>query len=88
MALSKRAQEKLAADRAALAGNYLYKNRKTAVTWANANGQEGLTFVNKCNAYAHARGESAAYKNDVNAFNAVAVTYYKDPELTLADLLA
>lgn len=85
---SKRATEKLAADRAALAGNYLYKNRKTAVTWANANGQESLSFVNKCDAYAHARGESAAYQKDADAFNAVAVTYYKDPELTLADLLA
>lgn len=85
---SKRATEKLAKDRAALAGNYLYKNRKTAVAWANANGQESLTFVNKCDAYAHARGERAAYKNDVDAFNAIAATYYKDTELTLGDLLA
>ena len=85
---SKRATEKLAKDRASLAGNYLYKNRKTAVTWANANGQESLSFVNKVDAYAHARGESAAYKNDVDAFNAIAATYYKDTELNLGDLLA
>lgn len=87
MALSKRAQEKLAADRAALADNWIFKNRKAIISWANANGQEGLSFVNKADAYAHATTGSNTGRS-ADAFNSVAVTYYKDPELTLADLLA
>lgn len=85
---SKRATEKLAADRAALANNWIYANRKAIINWANANGHEGLSFVNKADAYAHSVGKTASYKDAADAFNAVAVTYYKDNELTLGDLLA
>lgn len=85
---SKRATEKLAADRAALAGNWIYANRKAIISWANANGQSGLSFVDKCDAYAHATGNKAAYNGAVDAFTAVELTYYKDKELTLGDLLA
>ena len=85
---SKRATEKLAADRAALANNWIYVNRKAIINWANANGQEGLSFVNKADAYAHSVGKTDSYKDAADAFNAVAVTYYKDNELTLGDLLA
>lgn len=85
---SKRATEKLAADRAALAGNWIYANRKVIVDWAYANGQGSLTFKNKADAYASATGNKAAYKGAVDAFTAVELTYYKDKELTIGDLLA
>lgn len=87
MALSKRAQEKLAADRAFLADNWIFMNRKTIISWANANGHEGLSFVNMADAYCHATTGSNI-GHSANEFNAVAATYYQDPELTLADLLA
>lgn len=85
---SKRATEKLAADRAALARNWIYANRKAIVSWANANGQESLSFKNKADAYANATGNKAAYNGAVDAFTTVELTYYKDKELTLGDLLA
>ena len=85
---SKRAMEKLAEDRAKLAGNWIYANRKAIISWANANGQESLSFKNKADAYASATGNKAAYNGAVDAFTAVELTYYKDKELTLGDLLA
>ena len=85
---SKRATEKLAADRAALANNWIYANRKAIINWANANGQESLSFKNKADAYAHAMGKKGAYDDAVDAFTKVELTYYKDNELNLGDLLA
>lgn len=88
MAMSKRATEKLAADRSALANNWIFANRKAIISWANANGHGGLTFKNKADAYAHAMGKTAEYQNAVDSFTKVELTYYKDSELTLANLLA
>lgn len=85
---SKAAMEKLEADRAALKDNWIFANRKAIINWANENGQDGLTFKNKANAYAHAMGKMDAYNGAVEAFTNVEVTYYKDPEMTLGDLLA
>lgn len=86
---SKKELDQLTVDRNALANNYLYKNRKAIISWANANGQEGLSFVDKCDAYAHAHGQSAAYKDGVDAFRAVAGKYQKSTYgLNLGDLLA
>lgn len=86
---SKKELDQLTADRTALAGNYLYKNRKAIISWANANGHEGLSFVDKCDAYAHAKGQSASYKNDVDVFRNVAGKYQRSTYgLNLGDLLA
>ena len=86
---TKKELEQLSADRTALAGNYLYKNRKAIISWANANGQEGLSFVDKCDAYAHAHGQSDAYTKDVVEFRKVAGKYQQSTYgLNLGDLLA
>lgn len=86
---TKKELEQLSADRTALAGNYLYKNRKAIISWANANGQSGLGFVDKCDAYSHAHGQSAAYKSDVDEFRKVAGKYQQSTYgLSLGDLLA
>lgn len=76
-------------DREALKNNYLFVNRHKAITWANEHDNESLSFVNKCDAYAHFTGETDKYKADADAFNAVAVKYYKNDgsKVTLADLL-
>lgn len=86
---SKKELDQLTVDRSTLANNYLYKNRKAIISWANANGQSGLSFVDKCDAYAHAHGQSDAYKHDVDAFRQVAGQYQKSTYgLNLGDLLA
>lgn len=86
---SKKELDQLTVDRNTLANNYLYKNRKAIISWANANGQSGLSFVDKCDAYAHAHGQSDAYENDVDAFRNVARKYQKITYgLNLGDLLA
>ena len=86
---NKKELDQLTVDRNALANNYLYKNRKAIISWANANGQSGLSFVDKCDAYAHAKGQSASYKNDVDAFCNVAGKYQRSTYgLNLGDLLA
>lgn len=86
---SKKELDQLTVDRNTLANNYLYKNRKAIISWANANGHEGISFVDKCDAYAHAHGQSDAYTQDVVEFRKVAGKYQQSTYgLNLGDLLA
>lgn len=86
--MGKREMEQLQKDRAALANNYLWKNRKAIVAWANQEGLAGLSFYDKADAYSHKKGQKDRYLADAGAFRAVAGKYQQSVyPLTLGDLL-
>lgn len=64
---SKAAMEKLEADRAKLANNYLFVNRKKIRAWADANG-ELQQFDIVAEKYAAKMGELEQFKKDIDSF--------------------
>lgn len=86
---TRRDREQLAADRAALAGNYLFEKRKEISAWAAANLDPALTYTTRADAYAQAHGETEAYEASVDAFRKIEDKYERSSfPFDLGDLLA